>query len=210
MITCPWCGTTYASFQSNCDRCGGPLPAPSAPGSAQPAFALGDNGVPTPPPPPRPVADSYAWKLTMSDGWGIAGLVFVLLGAIFTLIGGILTVAIVTAFVGLPFLVLGLAFLVGGGAVLRLTLQNARQVVAVLRTGQPAAGQIASVDQNYNVQVNGRNPWKIAYSFRVQERDYQGSVTTLNQPGPDLQAGRPACVLYLPEAPEHNSLYPHP
>ena len=28
MITCPWCGTNYQSFQSNCSNCGGSLPLP--------------------------------------------------------------------------------------------------------------------------------------------------------------------------------------
>jgi len=210
MITCPWCGTSYAAFQSNCDRCGGPLPPPSAAGPAQSAADLGADGLPMPPAPPRPVADSYAWRLLMSDGWGVASFVFVVLGTVFTLLGFIMTVAVVTIFVGLPFLVLGLIFLAGGLAVGGSRLQAARQTVAVLRTGQPAEGQIARVEENYNVRVGNQHPWKIAYAFRVQGREYQGSVSTLNPPGPGVQPGRPVRVLYLPEAPEHNSLYPHP
>lgn len=210
MITCPWCGTSYAAFQSNCDRCGGPLPPPAAAGSAEPAISQEAGGVPTPPPPPRPVSERYAWRLLMSEGWGVVSFVFVLLGAIFALLGAALTAAIVTAFVGLPFLVLGLAFLAGGGAIMNSRFQAARQVVAVLRTGQPATGQISRVEENLNVRVNNQHPWTITYAFRVQDHDYQGSVNTLNPPGPDLQPGRAACVLYLPGAPQHNSLYPHP
>jgi hypothetical protein len=210
MITCPWCGTSYATFQSNCDRCGGPLPPPAATGPAQPALSQGAGGVATPPPPPRPVSERYAWRLLMSDGWGVVSFVFVLLGAIFALLGAALTAAIITAFVGLPFLVLGLAFLAGGGAVMNSRFQSARQIVAVLRTGQPATGQISSVEENFNVRINNQHPWTITYAFRVQDQEYQGSVNTLNLPGPELQPGRAACVLYLPEAPQHNSLYPHP
>ena len=112
MITCPWCGTNYAAFQSNCDRCGGPLPLP-----ADPAASRAEGAPPTPPPAPRQVADSYAWRLLVSDGWGVVGFIFTLLGAIFTLVGGGLTLGVITAFVGLPFLLLGLVFLLGGGAV---------------------------------------------------------------------------------------------
>ena len=90
------------------------------------------------------------------------------------------------------------------------SLQQARQTVAVLRTGQPVTGQIVSVNENYNVRVNDRHPWTIAYQFRVGERDYRGKVSTLNPPGPALQPGRSACVLYLLAAPERSSLYPHP
>ena len=82
--------------------------------------------------------------------------------------------------------------------------------MAVLRIGKPATGQISRVEENLNVRVNNQHPWTIGYTFRVQERDYQGSVNTLNPPGPDLRAGRAARVLYLLEALVHNSLYPHP
>ncbi len=210
MVTCPWCGTSYAAFQSNCDRCGGPLPPPLAAGAAGPAANREAGSLRTPPPPPRPVADSYAWRLVMSEGLGVVGLVFTFLGGIFALLGLVMTIAIVTAFVGVPFLVLGLALLVGGGLVIQSRLTLARQTVAVLRTGQPAAGQIARVEENLNVRINNQHPWTISYAFRVQDREYQGSVNTLNLPGPDLQPGQAACVLYLPEAPQHNSLYPHP
>ena len=42
-----------------------PLPAEVS------AAAPGADNLPTPPPAPRPVADSYAWKLVWSDGWGV-------------------------------------------------------------------------------------------------------------------------------------------
>ena len=207
MITCPWCGTNYLAFQSNCKNCGGPLPAPRD--QAAP-FAAGDDRLPDPPPPPRIVADSYAWRLMFTDGWGVAGLVFTLLGSIFTLLGAALTAGIITAIVGLPFLAIGLAFLVVGSRLLSSRYKGAQQTIGVLRFGQAAAGTIAGVEENLNVRVNSRHPWNITYQFRVQGQQYQGRVSTLNPPGPDLQPGRAACVLYLPEAPQHNSLYPHP
>ena len=205
MITCPWCGTNYAAFQSNCDRCGGPLPLPT-----DPAASRVEGAPPTPPPAPRQVADSYAWRLLVSDGWGVVGFIFTLLGAIFTLVGGGLTLGIITAFVGLPFLLLGLVFLFGGGAVGLARYQVAKQTVGVLREGQAAVGQIARVEQNLQVRVNQRHPWTISYQFRVQEIGYEGHVTTLNSPGPELQPGKPASILYLPQSPQHNVLYPHP
>jgi hypothetical protein len=210
MVTCPWCGTNYAAFQSNCDKCGGPLPAPYEQGAAYSPASAGDGSLPTPPPPPRPVANSYAWRLLMSDGWGIVGFIFVLIGAIFTVVGAALTVGIITALVGIPFLVLGLLLLAGGGALASLRYQAAARTVGVLRVGQAVAGQIVRVEANVHVRVNNRHPWVISYQFRVQERDYAGHVTTLNLPGGGLQPGQRACVLYLPQAPQHNTIYPHP
>ena len=58
--------------------------------------------------------------------------------------------------------------------------------------------------------MNGRNPWTITYDFRVDGRPIEGRVTTLNPPSLQLQPGQPAYVLYLPESPQANSLWPHP
>jgi len=206
MVTCPWCGTNYQTFQSNCDRCGGPLSIPTE-ASAAPSSA---GSLPTPPPAPRPVADSYAWKLVWSDGWGVLGFIFSLLGAIFTVVGLVLTLVIITAFVGIPFVGLGLIFLIPGGILLSARYQRALRTVGVLRVGDAATGQITHVEQNLAVRVNNQHPWKIAYQFKVHDLPYDGQVTTLNTPGPALQPGQAARVLYLPQAPQYNSLYPHP
>jgi hypothetical protein len=160
--------------------------------------------------PPRPFADNFAWKLVFSDGWAVASLVFLFMGVIFTITGIPLVFAIVTAFVGLPFTGLGLLFLAAGAVIFNQRLQKARLTVKVLREGQAVLGQVTSVDMNYNVRVNGRNPWIIQYSYQVAGKTYQGEVTTLNHPNPSLQGGKAVYVLYLPETPEQNALYPHP
>ncbi len=207
MVTCPWCGTNYQNFQSNCDRCGGPLALPSA--AAAPA-AGSLYTPPTPPPAPRPVAPSYAVKLMWSDGTGVVGLVFLILGAVFSVVGGALTVGVITAFVGLPFLLLGLVFLVVGGGLAAARYQAAKRTVDVLRLGDAAPGKIARVEQNLAVRVNNQHPWNIWYHFQAQGQSFEGKVSTFNPPGPALQPGQPATVLYSPLAPQHNSLYPHP
>ncbi len=88
--------------------------------------------------------------------------------------------------------------------------QEALKVVNVLRMGEATRGQVIDVNENYNVRVNGRNPWVIRYQFQANGQNYEGKVTTLNQPGPELQPGKPVCILYLPTSPNFNSLYPHP
>jgi membrane protein implicated in regulation of membrane protease activity len=208
-ITCPWCGTSYAAFRSNCKNCGGPLPPPR---QVRPGFGFEapETVVETPPPPPRHIADSYALRLMGADGWAIAAFVFLMLGLTFFCTGVPMTAAIATAMVGIPFALLGLAFLGAAAAVFAWRFQRARKVVRVLREGEAATGQIISNEPNPNVTVNGRNPWVIQYGFRVNGRDYTGQVTTLNWPGPGLQPGRQASVLYLPADPALNALYPHP
>jgi hypothetical protein len=207
MIICPWCGTNYLTFQSNCKNCGGPLQAPaektvssSAP-AEQPA---------APPPAPRLISDKYVWKLLSTDGWAIAALVFGFLGVVFALVGAGLTLGIITALVGIPFLLLGLPFLGAALGILIWRYEQVQKVVNVLRMGEATYGQIAELQENYSVEVNGRHPWVIRYQFQVDGQDHEGNVTTLNPVGQELQAGKKVCILYLPNAPQWNSIYPHP
>jgi hypothetical protein len=132
------------------------------------------------------------------------------IGAIFFLVGALLTIGIITAFVGIPFALVGLALLGGGAGVTIWRYQVAKQTVEVMRNGQAVIGQIAGVDENLSVEVNGRHPWTITYRFQAVGRDYEGRVTTLHAPGPGLRPGRPGYVLYLPDDPRRNALYPHP
>ena len=163
-----------------------------------------------PPPAPRLISDKYIWRLLLTDSWGILALIFGLVGVIFSSIGAGLTLGIVTAFVGIPFLLLGLIFLVVALAVGTRRYDHARQIVNVLRTGESTQGQIIDVQKDYSVRVNRQHPSVIRYQFQVNGQDYEGNVRTLNPIGASLQAGKTVCILYLPNAPQWNSIYPHP
>src|SRR5207248_214761 len=151
MITCPWCGTNYATFQSNCQNCGGPLPLATEPAPSEPQADLPEKHYPQPPPAPRPISQNYVWRLLGSDGGAVAAFVFGLLGTIFTFVRFILTIAIVTAFVGIPFALLGLLFLAVGVGVGLRRYRAMQNVVEVLRIGEAAAGQIDNVEENLYV-----------------------------------------------------------
>lgn len=205
VITCPYCGTNHLEFQSNCKNCGAPLPAPELV-----AEAARRRQLVMPPPPPREIANSFAWKLMLTDGWGIVSFILLFLGAIFAFTGAGLTAGLITAFVGLPFLCFGVGFLGGGGYLFYWRWGIAQTQLNVLRQGLSTTGEITKLEQDYNVTVNGRNPWRISYKFSLKGEEYEGVVTTLNDPADNLAPGRPAAILYLPEAPQHNGLYPHP
>jgi len=157
MVTCPWCGTNYQSFQPNCTNCGGPLPANEEKGL----------GLIVPPPAPRPISQTYLWRLLFSDGWGISAFVLGILGGVFTLVGGGLSSNSITAFVGIPFAVGGLPVLVAGIWIFIRRYQEMQRIVSVLREGQAALGQITDVEANYSVEINGQTPWNIRYKFKV-------------------------------------------
>jgi membrane protein implicated in regulation of membrane protease activity len=206
MIKCPFCGTTHLTFQSNCSNCGAPLPAADEKNSSSEANEI----LPTPPLAPRPIPNRYAWRLLSRDGGAIAAFVFVILGFVFSLVGAGLTIGVITAFLGIPFLMLGIIFLIAATGLLLWRYQSTQKVVTVLREGQAARGKIVSVGQNYSVRINGRYPWVIQYQFQAVGQEQAGQVTILNQPGEQHQAGRAIWVLYLPDAPKWNSIYPHP
>jgi len=205
MLTCPWCGTNYTSFQPNCDNCGGSLPLPPEMAPSPPAKSLV-----SPPPPPRHVPRQALWHIMFSDGWAISASIFSLLGLVFVVVGVPLTVSLVAALVGLPFLGLGLVFLAGGIAILVWRYQTAQETVEVLREGEAVVGEIVSVIQNYQVRVNGRYPWTVKYDYEVDGRLYGGKVTTLSRPDLSQEPGTPAYVLFMPDDPGQSTIYPSP
>jgi hypothetical protein len=112
--------------------------------------------------------------------------------------------------VGIPFLLVGLILLVVALAVGTWRYMHASQVVNVLRTGESTQGQVTDVQKDYSVRVNRQHPWVIRYQFQVNGRDFEGDVRTLNSVGARLQTGELVWILYLPNAPQWNSIYPHP
>ena len=205
MVSCPWCGTNYTAFQPSCANCGGslPLPAEIAPEPTSESLAA-------PPPPPRKVPQHVLWRILFADGWAIAGLVFALLGLIFGVLGAALTLAIVTALVGIPFAGLGALFVAAGALILVWRYRMAQRTVEVLERGEAALGEIVSVHQNTQVQINGRHPWTVAYRFDARGRQVDGQTTTLSRPDLSQQPGRPVYVLYMWEGPDQNTIYPSP
>ena len=204
-ITCPWCGTNYAEFQSNCDNCGGSLPLPEDTREDEV-----EQRLQAPPAPPRSIPDRHVWRVLLADGWAITAGIFGLLGGIFLLVGVILTASIVAIFVGIPFAGLGLAFSAAGVGIGVWRYQWAQGILELLRTGASVRGEIVDLFENYHVQINGRYPWTIIYRFQAEGRELQGRVTTLSRPGLEQRPGRSVYVLYDPDDLQRNTIYPTP
>jgi hypothetical protein len=204
MITCSYCGTTYTTFRSNCPNCGGLLSPPAD----KAASFFSDTTLAEPPPAPRHAPPNFIYRIMVTEGWSIVATVFFILGATFTLTGAGLTLVIVTAFIGLPFLGFGLLFLIVSLPILGWRYNEAKQKLQTFQMGQPISGEITDVHQNYTVRVGTRNPWVIHYKFQISGRDYEGQITTLNREVVKYQPKQPVCVLYLPDNPQQNTLYP--
>ncbi len=210
MITCPWCGTNYETFQSNCNNCGGPLPHPVP----HPTPATDQSPAPPPvetlepPPPPRSFRSSYLWRQVMTDAGAIVGAVFAFIGILFGCIGVAMIISLVGAVIGVVFAGLGGIFALIGIPLVVWRYNEAQQTLNVLRIGQATLGEVTDVYENLNVEVNGRHPWTIAYRFEVEGWTHDGKTRTLRTPGLTHQPGQPVHVLYLPSNPDRNTIYP--
>jgi len=214
MITCPWCGTHYTAFQSNCNNCGGTLPLPAAepPPTMEQAQMAAPPEIAMPPAPPRQVPKNYLTRLIWTDAGFITGFVFTLLGGIFTLVGLpmlVLSVLVVPMLIGLPFTAIGLLMLAGGIGLLAWRSNEAKKIIALLENGQVTRGQILEVTQNFNVRVNHRYPWTIRYGYQVNGNQHQGQISTFSMPGVAYQPNTPVPVLYAADAPSSSTLYPN-
>lgn len=205
MITCPWCGTNYTSFQANCDNCGGSLPLPPEMGPAPSTPSLS-----APPPPPRNVPHRAVWRILFSDGWSTSALVSAVLGFVFTAGGLHLTISEVAALDGLRFAGLGLLFLCGGLAVLVWRCRVCARTIEVLREGEATLGEIVGVVQSHQVRVDGRYPWTVEYDYEVDGDHYSGKVSTLSMPDLSQQPGSPVYVLFMRDDPAQSTIYPSP
>jgi hypothetical protein len=145
-----------------------------------------------------------------ADVWSSMALIFSLLGLVFGVVGAALTITLIAAFVGVPFLGLGIILLGAGIAILMWRYQTAQSIVEVLEQGEAALGEILSVHQNYQIQVNGRYPWTVVYRYEVNGQRYSGQVTTLSRPDLSQQPGGPVYVLHMQDDPAQNTIYPSP
>jgi hypothetical protein len=204
MLICPWCGTNYLVFQTNCSNCGGPLR------TTQTTTAVKDRVFPDPPAPPRPISTKYAWHLLAANGGWIPALLLGFIGIILSLVGTGLTFGIITVSIRIPFLFLGLLLLAIGGCVLYRRYHLAMEEVLILKIGDATHGRVTRLRANHIVTVKGRHPWVIRYTYNVHGATYSGKTCTMNPPALQLHEGGTVRVLYLGIEPQHSSIYPHP
>ena len=202
-ITCPWCGTNYLEFQSNCSNCGGILPVPER----RVMKSGAEIEVPAPPPAPREVPKGYMGKVMKGEVTPIVGAIFAPLGIIFAVVGCVLLFVFTP--VGIPFSIIGGVFTVIGLGLLLSGYGKAQRTVQVLQDGLTAEGEIVDIYRDESRSVNGRHPWVIAYEFAVDNQVYDGEMRSLERRLPaHIQLDAPTYILYLPENPDVNTLFP--
>ena len=92
----------------------------------------------------------------------IIGIVYTVLGAVFVTLGVSLAIVLShtpNAFIGLIFLLIGSIFLVLGIVFLVLVIRKRRRSERLVAQGRYVWGMISECVPNYNVRINGRNPY---------------------------------------------------
>jgi len=139
---------------------------------------------------------------------GIVGLVFTVVGLPFVVVFPLVAVGVgepvflcVGSSLGVGFIGLGLAFLA-------VAIRGAYRAIRAYRLGQATLGSVVDVHRDLSVTVNGRNPWAVEYEFDVLGTPYRGRVLTWSRAAGERRPGQPVHVLYLPDNPNDNLLYP--
>ena len=197
-IACPWCGQRNPINSLECRQCGGPLPPP-----------IGDNPGPEPPLPPRVLPKGYRRRMLWKNSiLNTIGIIFTAVGlstaCLFSTIGitaGIVLMALIGLFVG------GIFAVIGGG-MLYAGIREALGKIRPYERGLAATGEVTEIYRDRSTVVNGRNPWAVHYQFNIGTEAYEGRAITWKYAPAIQEVGNRVWVLYLPDDPEQNVLYP--
>jgi len=128
----------------------------------------------------------------------------VLQGLTFTMIGA------TTGMSAFAYIGPGILILLGalGAIFLVHARKRAEGVLKAFRDGRAVVGRIVDVHRDTSVKVNGRSPWAIVYAFSAGGREIEGKAQSWDVGAQGREAGRPVHVLYVPEDPTQNTLWP--
>jgi hypothetical protein len=197
-VTCPWCKHYWPAgmVAAECANCGGALPAPPGPTRAA-----------EPPAIPRRLPQRYTNDLL---GWknvgAIVGTVFAAFGALFAAIG--VGLCFVLLPLGLGFFGFGALFGTIGWLLRSASRKSALRQIDALTRGHVAEGQLVGVRQDFSESINGRHPYRIEYVFYVNGQPLGGSTSGWDIVNALRQPGEPLWVVFLPENPSINSIWP--
>lgn len=203
MRACSFCGSVPAGASvTKCRSCGAPLPVPGTERARLPPGAMDRV-------PPAPRTASFK-VVSASSGFAVAW------GAIFGGIGGgmgclFLVIGIVTALLPMALIGGSIGLLFGGigGTVFFFGYRSASRQLRTFRIGQPVEANLLTIHENAGVQINGRHPWVLSYTFTWDGEERTGECSTLDPRAQRFEEGDAIIVLVDPVAPESQALYLH-
>jgi hypothetical protein len=190
MHTCPWCSTNYVNWHPQCPQCGGRMAEPAG-------MSLG----PPPPDAPRKLPKGYATRIRWTRS------LEALLGGVFTLMGSMMMVPMLVHKMWLPALFPAF-FFIGGVSIFVRGWRQASGVLHAFRYGIAVRGEIRSVDKDTSQSYNGRHPWRLTYTFTVNDQIHDGQVISFADSVAVRSRGEPLWVLYEEDDPTVNTVFP--
>ena len=89
-----------------------------------------------------------------------------------------------------------------------LAIRSNRREIRAFVHGEAAKGKVVYFGPDTSVRVNGRNPWKVAWEFRVEEQVYTGSLGSMSMLAlEELGKQQELVVLYDPVDPRVNTAW---
>ena len=89
-----------------------------------------------------------------------------------------------------------------------LAIRSNRREIRAYVSGEPAKGKVVFYGADTSVRINGRNPFKVAWEFRVAERIYTGSLSSMTMLAlEDLGKEQEVVVLFDPADPGVNTVW---
>ena len=101
-----------------------------------------------------------------------------------------------------------LLFMIVGAVLFRQGRRTATGVLNAFRRGVAVEGKVASVRLDETQSINQRHPWVFTYQFPVGNELVEGSLTSFNSTLATRSRGQPLWVLYVPDDPGQNTIYP--
>lgn len=189
VIDCGWCSSpNRRDLRAACERCGGPLP--TIPG-AHPG--------PRPPDVPRALPRGYRWRVRAAKN------VHTIVGVAFTLTAGWTMCA--APLLSAPF-GFALLFALGGIPVWIHGHRRAERTLDALVHGTPTRGRILSVKKDLGQELNGRNPWIVAFEYDTASAVRPGEVLAWDPAHLKRPKGEHVWVVHRADDPAVHALWP--
>lgn len=177
-LPCGWCGTSNRDL-SNTNCVNCGGPLPPPP--TLPRDELGVE----PPPVPRVIPAPYRRRVLYWKN------VNVIIGMAFTIV---FCWSIIFPIIGIPLWYFG--------------RKKALARLEALERGQAAPARLVSVRLDSSIQMNGRSPWKILYTFDTAQGIKEGWVHAWEALHSRREEGEAFWVVYLPDDPDRNTPWP--
>jgi len=153
-----------------------------------------------PPPPPRVLPKGFEFRQKWSRNVGtLAGCGLILIASLFFVAA--LKARSFAAMVPLLFMLAGVSLFWHGW-------RTACGILKAYRKGVVVEGEVVEVRLDKTQSINQRHPWVMTYHFPVGNELVEGSITSFNSVLGTRGGGQPLWVLYVPDDPTQNTIYP--